>query len=190
MALARSMLKGMGLTDEQVSAIIDAHSETVDALKQQRDSYKADAEKLSSVQQELDALKSGKDWKAEHDTLKQAFDDYKAEIANKEKLASVKAAFRKLLESEKICSEDAELIMAATKFDDMKLADDGKLNDAEALSADIRQRYARYIPTVESKGKEPANPPGGDSGGTDADAIRALTAKWHAAKYGEAKNDK
>ena len=32
MALTRSMLKGMQLTDEQVSAIIDAHTETVDGL--------------------------------------------------------------------------------------------------------------------------------------------------------------
>ena len=37
MALTRSFLKGMSLTDEQVSAIIDAHAESIDALKQHRD---------------------------------------------------------------------------------------------------------------------------------------------------------
>ena len=52
MALTRNMLKGMGLTDEQVSAIIDAHTDTTDALKAQRDQYKADAEKLPAVQKE------------------------------------------------------------------------------------------------------------------------------------------
>lgn len=33
MALKREYLKSMGLTDEQVSAIIDAHTDTVEALK-------------------------------------------------------------------------------------------------------------------------------------------------------------
>lgn len=189
MALTRSMLKGMGLTDEQVSAIIDAHTESTDALKKQRDDYKEDAEKLVSVQKELDGLKNGKDWKAEHDTLKKAFDDYKADIASKEKLANVKAEFRKLLEAEKIGKEDADLIMAATKFDDMKLGDDGKLAGSDQLTANIKQNYARYIPTVESKGDNPATPPKGDDKGGNGNAIREMTAKWHAAKYGAAKTE-
>ena len=33
MAVTRKFLKGMGLTDEQVDTIIEAHSETVDGLK-------------------------------------------------------------------------------------------------------------------------------------------------------------
>ena len=49
MALTRPMLKGMNLTDEQVSAIIEAHMETVDALKEQRDNYKKAAEKLPLI---------------------------------------------------------------------------------------------------------------------------------------------
>lgn len=190
MALTRSMLKGMNLTDEQVSAIIDAHTESTDALKKQRDEYKADADKLVSVQKELDDLKNGKDWKAEHDTLKQAFDDYKAEIANKEKLASVKAAYRKLLEAEKIGSEDADLIMAATKFDGMKLGDDGKLTDSDSITDNIKQSYARYIPKVSSEGDNPATPPKGDDNGAGNSEIRAMTAKWHAAQFGEAKSEK
>lgn len=33
MALTRKLLKGMGLTDEQVDTIIEAHTDTVDGLK-------------------------------------------------------------------------------------------------------------------------------------------------------------
>ena len=32
MALTRKLLKGMGLTDEQVDTIIEAHADTVDGL--------------------------------------------------------------------------------------------------------------------------------------------------------------
>ena len=54
MALTRKLLKGMGLTDEQVDTIIEAHTDTVDGLKADVSKYKTDAEKLSDVQKELD----------------------------------------------------------------------------------------------------------------------------------------
>ena len=43
MALTRKLLKGMGLTDEQVDTIIEAHTDTVDGLKADVSKYKADA---------------------------------------------------------------------------------------------------------------------------------------------------
>ena len=46
MALTRAFLKGMGLTEEQVSAIIEAHTDSTEALKAQRDQYKRDADQL------------------------------------------------------------------------------------------------------------------------------------------------
>ena len=49
MSLTRKFLTGMGLTAEQVDAIIDEHASTVDSLKEQRDSYKEDAEKASKI---------------------------------------------------------------------------------------------------------------------------------------------
>ena len=50
MALTRKLLKGMGLTDEQVDTIIEAHTDTVDGLKADVSKYKTDAEKLSDVE--------------------------------------------------------------------------------------------------------------------------------------------
>ena len=44
MALTRKLLKGMGLTDEQVDTIIEAHTDTVDGLKAEVAKYKTDAE--------------------------------------------------------------------------------------------------------------------------------------------------
>ena len=58
MAFTRKMLKAMGIEDEKIDQIIDAHSETVDALKADRDAYKEDAAKLAAVQKELDELKA------------------------------------------------------------------------------------------------------------------------------------
>ena len=61
MALTRKLLKGMGLTDEQVDTIIEAHTDTVDGLKEDINKYKGDAEKLPTVQKELDDLKAAGD---------------------------------------------------------------------------------------------------------------------------------
>ena len=58
MSLTRKSLKAMGLTDEQVDSIIEMHTDTVDGLKEQVNTYKADAEKLPNVQKELDDLKA------------------------------------------------------------------------------------------------------------------------------------
>ena len=58
MALTRKMLKAMGIEDEKIDQIIEAHTETVDALKEERDTYKEDASKLTAVQKELETAKS------------------------------------------------------------------------------------------------------------------------------------
>ena len=58
MAFTRKFLKALGLTEEQVDSVVEAHTETVDGLKSQMAGYKADAEKLEDVQKKLDDLKA------------------------------------------------------------------------------------------------------------------------------------
>lgn len=54
MSITRKFLKAMGITDEQVESIIDAHTETTDALKLDVEKYKADVATLATVQKDLD----------------------------------------------------------------------------------------------------------------------------------------
>lgn len=80
MALTRKLLKGMGLTDEQVDTIIEAHTDTVDGLKADIGRYKADAEKLPGIQKELDDLKkedADGGYKAKYEKEKKDFQDFK-----------------------------------------------------------------------------------------------------------------
>lgn len=58
MALTRKMLKAMGIGEEQIDQIIEAHADTVDALKEERDALKGKAQKLAGVQKELDDTKN------------------------------------------------------------------------------------------------------------------------------------
>ena len=161
MSLTRKLLKGMGLTEEQVDTVIEAHTDTVDGLKEQIATYKADAEKLSSVQTELDALKGGEDWKAKYEAEHAAFDKYKADVASQENAAKVKDAYRALL---KECKLKEDLIDKAVKMADLssvKLDKDGKLEKVDELTEAIKSDWAGYIETSGTKGAHVDNPPSG-----------------------------
>lgn len=64
MTLSEEMLKGMGLTKEQISSILEAHSETITGLKKERDGYKMELERVKR------ALESANETKKELETLK------------------------------------------------------------------------------------------------------------------------
>ena len=101
MALTRKLLKGMGLTDEQVDTIIEAHTDTVDGLKKDINKYKDDAEKLSTVQKELDDLKTAGDggYKEKYENEKKAFEDFKKAQTAKETKAAKEKAYTEFLKS-------------------------------------------------------------------------------------------
>lgn len=173
MALTRKLLKGMGLTDEQIDSVIDAHSETVDALKTQIESLKASADKLQDVEKELNELKSGKDWKAEHDKLKKEFDDYKADVTGKEALAAKQAAFKKLLDAENIPAKFHDRIVRLTDFSDIEMDGDKIKDEAKTLAA-IKQDWGEYVAVTQTRGASVANPPTTGKATRSKDEILAI----------------
>ena len=58
----------MGIEDKQIETIIEAHSETVTALKAERDKAKETAAKVPDLQRQLEeakkATEGGSDWQA------------------------------------------------------------------------------------------------------------------------------
>lgn len=191
MALTRAMLKGMGLTEEQIGAIIDEHTSVTSALKDQVKQYKEDAEKLPEVQKELDKLKedtSASDWEKKYNDEHSAFETYKKDIADKEKSNSIKAAYKKLLTECKVGDKHIDSILRVTDFSKMKLTEDGNLDGADKLKEDIGKDWSGFISTKETKGADVDNPPGGK--GTDGGAsgrAAELAAKYHDNLYGKVK---
>lgn len=154
------MLKGMGLTDEQVGAIIEEHVSVVDGLKGERDKYKEDAGKLPKLQEELESLKTGgEDWRGKYDAEHKAFEDFKKEVADKETLRNVKGAYRALLEKNNVGKSHIDAILRVTDFKDMKLNKEGALVDEEKLTESIEKEWAGFITSKEEKGAQVATPP-------------------------------
>lgn len=163
MALTRKLLKGMGLTDEQIDTIIEAHTDTVNGLKDQISTYKADAEKLPGVQKELDDLKkdsSGNDYKAKYEKEKKDFQEYKDGVAAKESAAAKEKAARAYFQGKGIPAESMALVIRGAKAEIDGLELDGeKIKDASALDSLLDGDYKGLIGRAKKTGTETETPP-------------------------------
>lgn len=148
MALTRKLLKGMGLTDEQVDTIIEAHTDTVDGLKADVSKYKADAEKLPSVQKQLDDLKAAGDggYKEKYEKEHSAFEAFKTDITAKESKAAKEKAVRAYFESKNITGANLDLAMRGCGEEMAALELDGeKIKDTKALDALVDGTYKGLV---------------------------------------------
>lgn len=191
MALTRKLLKGMGLTEEQVDTIIEAHTDTVDGLKADVAKYKADAEKLPSVQQELDDLREKGDggYKAKYEDEHSAYESYKADIAAREAKAAKENAVRAYFESKNITGVNLDIAMRGCGEEMAALElEGGKIKDTASLDALIDGAYKGLVSTVSTQGATPANPPAQTHGKhyTAADikgmSAEEINANWDAIK--------
>lgn len=165
MALTRKMLKAMGIEDEKIDQIIDAHTETVDGLKADIEKYRTDAEKLPGVQKELETAQAGleagkKDsWKVKYDAIKEEFEGYKSEQTKKETRAAKESAYRNLLKATGINEKRIESVLKVSDVDSLELDDRGAIKDAAKLTDSIKTEWADFISTTMTKGAESHTPP-------------------------------
>lgn len=157
MALTRKMLKAMGIEDEKIDQIIEAHTETVDGLK----IYKADAEKLADVEKELETLKSKGDdgLKEKYDKLKVDFEKYKAEVENAKILENKKAAYRELIKDAGLSEKGAEKALKYAELDKIELDEDGKIKDSKEFLKALKEEWAEYVVKEGAEGAKTENPP-------------------------------
>lgn len=183
MALTRKLLKSLSLSDEAQETIIEAHTETVGALKDEINTLKGQVEGLPALTKERDDLKK------EIETLKanggdtakvQAeFDAYKKQIEDEKALTAKREALETLLKDKvNIQREEArKLILDAVKYDDIKLDDKGGITDADALAKSYGEKYSSFVSKAGTRGTPPAVPPasGKNYGGMSRDDIMKIT---------------
>lgn len=194
MAVTRKLLKALGIEDEKADQILEAHTETVNEIREERDRYKADAEQLPGVQQELAELKEAAEqnannpYKAQYETVKKQFNDYKAEVEAKQVNASKQAAYRKLLKEQGISDKFIDPIMKVTSVDDLELDDKGQFKNEEDLKKSITEQWDGFAVKEETHGAQQYNPPGasgGAAGGSTTKSRAAILAEqYNASLYG------
>lgn len=160
MALTRKLLKGMGLTEEQVDTIIEAHTETTDGLKADRDKYKADAEKLPGVQKELDDLKAAGDggYKEKYEKEHKAFEDFKTAQTAKETRQTKENAYRELLKTAGVSEKRIPAILKVTDLNGIEM-DGDKIKDADKHTQTVKTEWADFVESSNTTGANTTTPP-------------------------------
>ena len=161
MAFTRSYLKSIGLTKEQEDAVMEEHVSVTDALKQQRDAFKADAEKVPALNQQIAALEAEKGYKKKYEDEHTAHEALKQKIVDDEAAAKVKAAYRQLLTEEKISEKHLDAVLRATDFSGIKLGKDGKLENENDLRENAKKEWGDFIVTTSERGAHVSTPPAG-----------------------------
>lgn len=165
MALTRKMLKAMGIEDEKIDQIIEAHTDTVNALKDERDELKDKVSTLADVQKELEEVKknasdSGKDaYKVKYEALKEEFTAFKNEVTANQTKAAKESAYKAMLKEIGVADKRIDSICKVTDFDSIEIDENGKIKDAENVTEAAKVEWADFIQIAKEKGADPANPP-------------------------------
>lgn len=166
MALKRTFLKGLGLNDEQIEAVIEAHAETVDGLKADVNKYKGDAEKLPNVQRELDELKATNsgDWQKKASDWEKKYNDLVADNKTKETRAAKEKAFREILKDANLNEKGVAKAIKYADWDSMELDEEGALKNAKEHIKTAKEEWSEYVVSVKKKGADTGDPPGNSGG--------------------------
>lgn len=163
MALTRKMLSAMGIEADKIEQIIEAHTETITGVRGDADKYRETADKLKSVQTELDDLKkatAGKDY----DALKKEYEDFKAEVAEKETKAAKEKAYREALKDANLNEKGIEKALKYANWSGLELDEDGKLKEAKAHIKEAKEEWAEYVVKGGTQGAQTPNPPANTGG--------------------------
>lgn len=173
--LTRKMLKAFGIDETIIDQIIDAHAETVDALKKERDDYRAVAEQVDTLKAELkqaQADNSGNEnYKDLYESERAAFGEYKAQVESDRNKAQRETLYRELLRMNGIDPKRHDAIMRVTDLSALELDENGALSNANALSDTIKNEWSDFVVSTTTQGAKPDTPPKTSGGRTKADIM-------------------
>ena len=153
MSLTRFYLKSLGLDEEKISSVIEAHSETVSALNQRYSELEAryndakqSADQLPNLQRELETMKK-EDFRTKYESEKSAHEALKESLAKKESRAACEKAVRAYYIGKSIRGDNLTIAMRGTPLDDITLSEDGTIADTAPLDALVKGDFKPLIQT-------------------------------------------
>jgi outer membrane murein-binding lipoprotein Lpp len=177
MALTRKMLKAMGVEEEKIDQIIEAHTETTESLKAERDKYKESAEKVSDLQSQLEKaneqIKAAGDdgYKAKYEAIKEEFEGFKKDIETQKTAKMKSEAYEKLLKDAGVSEKRIATVLKVSDLSAIEIDKDGNLKDADKLTENIKAEWSDFIQTQEQQGADVPNPPSNNGGSVDLGSL-------------------
>lgn len=214
MSLTKKMLKAFGIEDDVIDQIIDAHTETTDALKAERDRQRAKAdngaEEIGKLREQLDEAKrqaEGASDTGDYDKLKEQFDAeheeleglresnerlkeefaaYKDDVESRETQRKKASAYERLLADAGIAQKYVSPVLRTARLDEIELDEDGAIKGAEDLIEQVKRDWPEFVATTHTKGADTENPPtnGKTAEGAHDRAIR-IAKERHERLYGK-----
>ena len=200
MALTRKMLSAMDIPAEKIDEIINAHTETVNALKDERDKAQKELDELkengknvADVQKELDEAKAelesikGSNWEQKYKDVKSEYDNFKADTEARAVKSKKESAYKKILTEAGISAKRIDSIMkvSASAIDALKFDKDGNIEEADKVTESVKTEWADFISTTREQGANTPNPPSNNGGDVKKPSrVSAMVAQYRNEHYG------
>ena len=169
------------------------HAADLDSIKEERDSYKKDAETLAAVKQELEELKAkgGDPYEEKYNELDKEFKEYKEKVESDRVKEQTKAAYRQLLKDAGVSEKRLDSVLKVTDLTDVKLDKDGKIEDAKKYTDSIKAEWADFITKDGQQGAGTPTPPDNNPNNPgNTGRAKQLANMYHQNLYGVIKEDK
>jgi uncharacterized protein with GYD domain len=173
-AQVKEILSAAGVDTEHMSdavtRIIDGHTASIEALREERDKYKADSEKFADTKKELEDVQkklaeAGKDaYKVKYEAIKEEFAEYKNGIEAEKTKQGKLAAYKNLLKKIGISDKRIDAVAKIADLEALELDDSGNIKGESELSKTLKEEWEDFIVTEGEKGAKTPKPPAKDSG--------------------------
>lgn len=161
-AQVREILSAAGVDSEHTSAAVDAiisgHTASIEALREERDTYKKEAEKVPGLEKDYNELKQKTEGK-DYDALKKEYDDYKAETEAAKTRGAVEKAYKKILTKAGIDEKYHDRIIKISDLNGLKLDEKGEITTADDVLKTVKTDFSEFAGTVKVSGAKTATPP-------------------------------
>lgn len=189
MAFTRKYLASLGIENDKIDAIIEAHTEVTDALKADITKWKTEADKIPALEKQVEEAKQSKadadKFKADYEAEKAAHDKLKSDNAAQAETAKKTAALKKLLTDNNYHNKGLDKIVKYTDISSFEFDENGNFKDAEKIMADIEGEWGEYKGKTEKFEHVPQNQP--NNGGASNQPSRAaqIATRVHENLYGK-----
>lgn len=189
MAFTRKYLASLGLENDKIDAIIEAHTEVTDALKADITKYKTEADKIPALEKQVEEAKQHKadadKFKADYEAEKSAHNKLKSDNAAQAETAKKTAALKKLLKDNSYHDKGLDKIVKYTDLNSLELDENGNFKDAEKIMADIEGEWGEYKGKTEKFEHVPGNPPNNGGGSNQPSRAAQIAQRVHENLYGK-----
>lgn len=191
--LTRKNLKALNVPDDAIDAIVEAHSDAINDIKQERDKYVEKANEIATLTAERDQLKQqleeAKQGKGDIATLQAEFDAYKQSVEAEKKASTISTATKKLLVGNGMRDKLADLVLSKRGIDGIELDDNGAIKDSDKLLESFKTEYGDLFAVEKPNGTPPATPPNGGAKPHGSGRAYALATQYQNDMYSTRKKE-